>query len=151
MSDANNNVGQSDTSPLPAIPAVAMVESKPSSMGSVAILFIVGVLVIGIAVWFKWFHVSGDDQSPHAAFHDGQRVIVIDTNKIVAAATKKVLASPTANATEEGAKLGAKLSAVMEEYRKSGVLILNGYTVTYCPPDLDKTAEVAEKVGVSLD
>lgn len=128
-------------------------EDAKSGQGLVFVLALIlsCLLIIGAAVWLKWFHETPDG-TPAVAWNDkAPRVIVINTNRIIAAATKKIIDDPNANAATEGVKLSAKLAEVMSEYRKGGAMILNGYAVVYCPPDMDKTAEVAEKVGVKLE
>lgn len=143
MADANNETQQTGTQ-----------DQKGAAQGLGLWLggFLAVVLIIGVAVWLKWYHTGSSDGSSAFAGNDsGARVIVINTSRIVAAATKKVLADPNANPAAEGARLSAKLSEVMAEYRKGNSLILNGYNVLYVPPDMDKTAEVAEKVGVKLE
>ena len=107
---------------------------------------VVCALVIGSAVWFKWFH---DSSTSDAVAAGAPRIVVVDTAKIIVAATNKALASP--KTAEETGKLGARLVEAIQQYRAAGVLVLNGYSVISVPPDMDKTAEVAAKVGVKLE
>lgn len=132
----------------PVLPAAA-VEAQAAGLG---ILFWFGVggtfLIVCFAIWFKWFHVAS---STEAADVGAQRIVVINTSKIIAAATKKVIDHPESSTSNDVAKLGTKLSDAINGYRDGGALVLNSYAVIYCPPELDKTAEVAAKVGVKLE
>jgi hypothetical protein len=131
------------------LPAEALKPNAGTSGGSlfnIVLMVAIGLSIIAAAVWYKWIYHQSDVNPLR-----GQNVIVIDTGKIIAAATKKVMTMPNASPAQEGSKLSLALSSAIDEYRKAGALILNTYSVIYVPPEMDKTEEIATKVGVKLE
>lgn len=82
-------------------------------------------------------------------------VVVLDSNRIVDAAIKEIVNSPTMKSDEEIAKIGEKVSGdlgrIMENYAAQGTIVLNKDAAISSPFWLDITDSVAKEIGINVD
>ncbi|MBU1664155.1 MAG: hypothetical protein KKG92_01990 [Gammaproteobacteria bacterium] len=142
----------SDTNPNPQLDSSA--GGNPSPPARHSYLPILIAALVGVAA--TYLLNSGRFQpwmsSPTAPM--ATRVVVLDSNRIIGAATKKLAATPgltAEQATYAGLEMGKKLTAAIAEYKAAGAVVINAAVVLASPGDADVTAAVAAKVGVALE
>jgi hypothetical protein len=124
-------------------------DQKNASMSESKNLYLmlgIGFLIVCAIVGYRWFYHANSDGLQIGT----QNIVVIDTGKIIGAATRKLLSDSNASASSTS-ELAVAMNAAINTYKNKGSIILNTYSVIYVPPEMDKTNEVAEKIGVILE
>lgn len=96
---------------------------------------------------------TGGGVSTESAQTTQSSVAYVDMAAIVNAATKQYLekSKDTNDAPEiSGKEFSKKLAAVFDEYRESGVMVIDSKVIVVAPAGLDITNTVAAKLGLKL-
>ncbi|MDD5056522.1 MAG: hypothetical protein PHQ60_02015 [Sideroxydans sp.] len=124
------------------------------SNSNVAIVF-VGVLVLGALTLFGLKQHAGHFASP-AAQSTITNVVYLDMGGIISAATKKFIEESKKETgkndpTASGKEFSNQMAALLDEYRRADVLVLDRRYVVAAPDGHDITNEVAAKLDLVLD
>jgi hypothetical protein len=86
--------------------------------------------------------------------HKGTKVVMLDSNRIVNTAMRRVMATPGVTprqASAAGEQMASQLDAVLGEYRSQGFIVINTAVAVAWPMEADITRQVADRVGVTLE
>ena len=84
----------------------------------------------------------------------GARLVVLDSNRIVNTAMRRLMATPGVTpqqASLAGVQMAQQLDGVLGEYRSHGVIVINAAVTVAWPAEADITKQVAGRVGVTLE
>ncbi len=84
----------------------------------------------------------------------GTWLVVLDSNRIVNTAMRRVMATPGVTpqqASAAGVQMAQQLDGVLGEYRSRGVIVINAAVAVAWPAEADITKQVADRVGVALE
>ena len=88
------------------------------------------------------------------AAQQGTGLVVLDSNRIVNTAMRRVMATPGVTpqqASAAGVQMASQLDGVLGEYRSRGVIVINAAVAVAWPAEADITKQVADRVGVTLE
>lgn len=122
---------------------------------NVAIVF-VGAIVLGALALFGWKQYGGHFGSPVAQASTISNVVYLDVGGIISAATKKFISGSKKEAGKNdpatsGKEFSNHMAALLDEYRRTGVMVLDKRYVVTAPDGHDITSEVAAKLELVLD
>ena len=84
----------------------------------------------------------------------GARLVVLDSNRIVNTAIRRLMATPGVTpqqASVAGVQMAQQLDGVLGEYRSRGFIVINAAVAVAWPTEADITKQVAGRVGVTLE
>jgi len=84
----------------------------------------------------------------------GARLAVLDSNRIVNTAMRRLMATPGVTpqqASVAGVQMAQQLDGVLGEYRSGGVIVINAAVAVAWPAEADITKQVAGRVGVTIE
>lgn len=84
----------------------------------------------------------------------GIRLAVLDSNRIVNTAMRRLMATPGVTpqkASAAGVQMAQLLNGVLGEYRSRGYIVINAAVAVAWPVESDITKQVAGRVGVALE
>jgi hypothetical protein len=110
-------------------------------------------LAVSAFVFYVLAHYGGKIGLAPAAPH-GARLVVLDSNRIVNTAMRRLMATPGVTpqqASAAGVQMAQQLDGVLGEYRSRGVIVINAAVAVAWPAEADITQQVASRVGVTLE
>jgi len=130
-------------------------QTQPAiSSASIAIVFI-GVIALGALALFGWKQYGGRF-SPVVQVSTISNVVYLDVGGIISAATRKFIEGSKKDTgkndpTTSGKEFSHRLAALLDEYRRAGVMVLDKRYVVAAPDGHDITSEVAAKLELALE
>lgn len=120
------------------------------------VIVFVGVIVLGALALFGWKQYGGHFRSPVAQASTISNVVYLDVGGIISAATKKFINGSKKEAGKNdpatsGKEFSNRMAALLDEYRRTGVMVLDKRYVVTAPDGHDITSEVAAKLELVLD
>lgn len=131
------------------------VTATPATSGN-SLSFLTTTLIamaVSAFVFFVLAHYGGKIGLAPAAPH-GARLAVLDSNRIVNTAMRRLMATPGVTqqqASAAGIQMAQQLDGVLGEYRSRGYVVINAAVAVVWPVESDITKQVAGRVGVALE
>lgn len=131
------------------------VTATPTTSGN-SLSFLTSTLIalaVSAFVFFVLAHYGGKIGLAPAAPQAG-RLAVLDSNRIVNTAMRRLMATPGVTqqqASAAGIQMAQQLDGVLGEYRSRGYVVINAAVAVAWPVESDITKQVAGRVGVALE
>ena len=110
-------------------------------------------LAVSAFIFFVLAHYGGRIGLAPAT-PQGARLAVLDSNRIVNTAMRRLMATPGVTqqqASAAGVQMAQQLDVVLGEYRSHGYVVINAAVAVAWPVESDITKQVAGRVGVALE
>jgi hypothetical protein len=134
------------------------VAAKPvtGSLGGNGVGFLAATLIALVVSSFVFYVLAqyGGRIGLAPATPQGTRLVVLDSNRIVNTAMRRLMATPGVTpqqASVAGMQMAQQLDGVLGEYRSRGVIVINAAVAVAWPAEADITRQVAGRVGVTLE
>jgi hypothetical protein len=111
----------------------------------------IGVVILGLVVLFVWRNNPAAQTGTSSQIAN---VVYLDSSAVISAATKQFLDAPKKDGVdpaESGKEFSKRLKNVLNEYTRTGLLVLDSRHVVASPEGHDITGQVAEKLGLTLE
>lgn len=113
---------------------------------------LIALAVSGFVFYVLTQYGGGIGLAPAA--QQGARLVVLDSNRIVNTAMRRLMATPGVTpqqASVAGVRMAQQLDGVLGEYRSGGYVVINAAVAVAWPAEADITQQVAGRVGVTLE
>jgi hypothetical protein len=139
----------------PGLQAPDPVTATPATAGN-GVGFLAASLIALAVSAFVFFVLAqyGGRVGLASVVQQGTGLAVLDSNRIVNTAIRRVMATPGVTpqqASAAGVQMASQLDGVLGEYRSRGVIVINAAVAVAWPVEADITKQVADRVGVTLE
>ena len=124
-----------------------------SFLTATSIALVVSAFVFYVLAQYEGRILAAIGLTP-AAPPGAKRLVVLDSNRIVNTAMRRLVATPGVTpqqASAAGVQMARQLEGVLGDYRGRGVIVLNAAVAVAWPAEADITRQVADRVGVALE
>lgn len=131
----------------PSAAPVSPAKKRERSLGNG--IAIVALIVGAIFAVYKFY--PGLVSTPQAP---QQKMVVLDTRKLLAASTKQIMSSKDLTNEQVGVvsqKLAQNMQKLVASYRDQGYIVLNSSAVIAHPDGMDITVQFGEQLGVKVE
>lgn len=83
-----------------------------------------------------------------------QKIIVVDSKKILLSSTKQIMANKELTTEQIGTvsqKLAINMQKLIETYRLNGFIVINSAALLTWPSEIDETAKFADQLGIKIE
>jgi hypothetical protein len=142
MSEENSNPASQSDSP------------RKQGVNSISPVYLfIGVVIIGLlfVLYLRYGDKLNVSRTPSS---EAITIGFVDIDKIIYAGTRRFIESNKdmdKNPNVSGNEFSNKLKAALDEYKKSGIIVLDGKYVLTAPEGTDFTKSVAAKLGLELE
>ena len=142
--------------PITADPTQTVIH-KPGMTFTIAVwgIGLLVMLVIGYVTIWPGLRHNGFASAPSTGVQV-KGVVAIDSARIFNQRIKNFMQHDAANGDKQktldaARDFGQRFHDIVDEYRKHGYLVINARAILAGPEGIDKTQEVAGKMGITLD